>query len=178
MQLKKQQLQIEIVHFRLTLTKKQDQITAKQNALASWAGILADPGVSIRQWVYARNIYTTQKNVAGVDVPVFDRVEFEQAEYDLFLMPLWVDRAIDELRELASLRQEARVIEKAITVLAEELRITTQRVNLFEKVKIPEAKEAIRLIKIFLGDQMTNAIGRSKIAKMKIEEALEHEAVV
>jgi V/A-type H+-transporting ATPase subunit D len=51
------------------------------------------------------------------------------------------------------------------------LRITTQRVNLFEKVKIPGAKEAIRLIKIYIGDQMTNAVGRSKIAKNKIEEA-------
>ena len=50
------------------------------------------------------------------------------------------------------------------------MRITTQRVNLFEKVKIPEAKEAIRLIKIYIGDQMTNAVGRSKIAKNKIEE--------
>jgi V/A-type H+-transporting ATPase subunit D len=44
-------------------------------------------------------------------------------------------------------------------------------VNLFEKVKIPEAEETIRLIKIYLGDQMANAVGRSKIAKKKIEQA-------
>ncbi|MBU1147018.1 MAG: hypothetical protein KKD11_01570, partial [Candidatus Omnitrophica bacterium] len=48
--------------------------------------------------------------------------------------------------------------------------IATQRVNLFEKIKIPACKENIRLIRIYLGDQQTNAVGRSKIAKKKIEE--------
>jgi V/A-type H+-transporting ATPase subunit D len=62
--------------------------------------------------------------------------------------------------------------------LRRELRITTQRVNLFEKVKIPEAEEAIRLIKIYIGDQMSNAVGRSKIAKRKIEELEREEALV
>ena len=47
---------------------------------------------------------------------------------------------------------------------------TTQRVNLFEKVKIPEAKEAIRIIRIKLGDEMTAAVGRAKIAKNKLAE--------
>ena len=56
--------------------------------------------------------------------------------------------------------------------------LPTQRVNLFEKVKIPEAKEAIRLIKISLGDQMTNAVGRSKIVKNKIEEAYFEEVAI
>jgi V/A-type H+-transporting ATPase subunit D len=62
--------------------------------------------------------------------------------------------------------------------LREELRVTAQRVNLFEKVKIPETEEAIRLIKIYLGDQMANAVGRSKIAKRKIEDAVLAEAVL
>jgi V/A-type H+-transporting ATPase subunit D len=79
---------------------------------------------------------------------------------------------------MVSLQEEIRVIEQGISILKHELRITTQRVNLFEKVKIPEAKEAIRRIKIYIGDQMTNAVGRSKIAKNKIEEANVEEAVV
>jgi V/A-type H+-transporting ATPase subunit D len=87
-----------------------------------------------------------------------------------------VDTAIELLRELVAMREEIKIIEQGIVILRQELRITTQRVNLFEKIKIPEAKEAIRLIKIFLGDQMTNAVGRSKIAKRKIE-ALELEEV-
>jgi V/A-type H+-transporting ATPase subunit D len=91
-------------------------------------------------------------------------------------MPLWVDAAVDYLKELAVLRAEIKLLQEGLTILRSELRITTQRVNLFEKVKIPEAREAVRLIKIYLGDQLANAVGRSKIAKRKIE-ALE-EAVV
>jgi V/A-type H+-transporting ATPase subunit D len=68
-----------------------------------------------------------------------------------------------------SLRQEIKVIEEGLQILKHELRITAQRVNLFEKVKIPEAEEAIRRIKIYIGDQMANAVGRSKAAKRKIE---------
>jgi V/A-type H+-transporting ATPase subunit D len=114
-------------------------------------------------------IIASVKNIAGVDLSVFERAEFESVEYDLFIAPLWVDFAIEELRKLVSLCCEIKVLEKGIEVLRHELRITTQRVNLFEKIKIPEASEAIRAIKIYLGDQMANAVGRSKIAKRKIE---------
>ena len=45
----------------------------------------------IKDWLIPEKIITVNKNVAGVDVPVFERVDFEPAVYDLFLMPLWVD---------------------------------------------------------------------------------------
>ena len=57
------------------------------------------------------------------------------------------------------------------TLLENELRATSQRVNLFEKVKIPEAKENIRVIGVFLGDQQTAAVVRGKISKKKLVEA-------
>jgi len=88
-------------------------------------------------------------------------------------MPLWVDRALEDLRALVAILEEIKVLEKGISILRQELRITTQRVNLFEKVKIPEAEENIRVIKVYLGDQMANAVGRSKIAKKKLEKAEE-----
>jgi len=61
------------------------------------------------------------------------------------------------------------VLERQEQLLQEELRTTTQRVNLFEKVKIPECEENIRQIQIYLGDQQTAAVGRAKIAKGKLE---------
>jgi V/A-type H+-transporting ATPase subunit D len=109
---------------------------------------------------------------------VFARIEFVPVEYDLFLIPPWVDSAIELLRELAGLRQEIKIIRNAIDILKRELRITNQRVNLFEKVKIPGAQDSIRRIKIYIGDQMANAVGRCKIAKRKIEEFEYSEAAV
>jgi V/A-type H+-transporting ATPase subunit D len=170
LQLKKQQLQLEIVHQQKTLSERERSFVEKKRSAENWAGLLVETP-EIRQWLKPEKIIIHTKNIAGVEIPVFERLDFEPAQYDLFLAPPWLDPGIEALRDMVSLREEIRVLEKGISVLKHELRITTQRVNLFEKVKIPEAKEAIRLIKIYIGDQMTNAVGRCKIAKNKIEEA-------
>ena len=170
LQLKKQLLQIEMAHQQSDLQVREDSLSVKGKAAENWSGLLVE-APEIRQWLIPEKIVTATKNVAGVDVPVFERVDFEPVEYDLFLTPLWVDAGLVILKDLISLREEIKVIEQGISLLKHELRITTQRVNLFEKVKIPGAKEAIRAIKIYIDDQMANAVGRSKIAKNKIEEA-------
>lgn len=170
LQLKKQQLQMEIIHQLSMLGAKRSQEASRAAAAEAWLGLLADDQADIRKHIKIKKLAVDSKNIAGVDIPIFSNIEFENPEYDLFLAPLWVDVAIERLREIASIRQETLIINKGIEILRHELRITTQRVNLFEKVKIPDAKEAIRLIKIYIGDQMTNAVGRSKIAKRKIEE--------
>ena len=73
-------------------------------------------------------------------------------------------------REIAGLDAMAKTLRQRVTLLERELRATAQRVNLFEKVKIPEAKENIRVIGIYLGDQQTSAVVRGKIAKKKLQE--------
>jgi V/A-type H+/Na+-transporting ATPase subunit D len=201
LQLKKQQLQLEILQQIALLEEKERRLSAKKESAKNWAVLLNEPGIDgstasfdklrtspersrgalaidpersrridLKPYLKVESIESSVKNVAGVDFAVFSRAEFTPAEYDLFLMPLWIDSAIEQLRVLVALQEEIRTLEKGIEMLRHELRITTQRVNLFEKVKIPEAVEAIRLIKVFLGDQMANAVGRSKIAKQKIEE--------
>jgi V/A-type H+/Na+-transporting ATPase subunit D len=171
LQLKKQQLQMEIQHWHTIEQEKSRILNAKMHAAASWAGLLGeDPGIYIKQWLVPSQVVTVTRNIAGTDLPVFERAMFPEADYDLFLVPPWVDGAIESLQDFISGRQEAAVIGRAIAILKNELRITSQRVNLFEKVKIPESQEAIRRIKIYIGDQMANAVGRCKIAKRKIEE--------
>lgn len=170
LQLKKQQLQLEILKTARILQEREQSLAKKREAVNKWSGLLTDKSVSLTQWALPGQIRTAKRNIAGVDLPVFLGVDFVEADYDLFLMPLWVDRAIEELRQMNELRQEIKVIEESIRILKHELRITTQRVNLFEKIKIPESQEAIRVIKIYIGDQMANAVGRCKAAKRKIEE--------
>ena len=177
LQLKKQQLQLEIVHRQGVLLGKKNSLSEMKKSTEFWSGLLVE-APEIRQWLIPGKIITSKKNIAGVDVLVFEKADFEPIEYDLFLTPLWVDTALESLRDMVSVQEEIRVIEKGISVLQHELRISTQRVNLFEKIKIPEAKEAIRVIKIHIGDQMTNAVGRSKIVKNKIEEATSEEVAI
>ncbi|MBI4706795.1 MAG: V-type ATP synthase subunit D [Candidatus Omnitrophica bacterium] len=171
LQLKKQQLQLEILQQDNLLIDRESSLAKKKEQAKVWAGLLSGP-VDVRPWIKPARIISGTKNVAGVDMAIFERVEFAAAECDLFITPLWVDFAIEALHSLVSLKNEIMLIKEGIAVLKHELRITTQRVNLFEKVKIPETEEAIRLIKVYIGDQMANAVGRSKIAKRKIEEAV------
>jgi V/A-type H+-transporting ATPase subunit D len=95
-------------------------------------------------------------------------LEYEPVTYDLFLAPLWVDQALILLKEIAALNAEIEVLREQKELLGHELKVTTQRVNLFEKVKIPETRESIRKIGIYLGDQQTAAVVRGKMAKSKV----------
>jgi len=178
LQLKKQQLQMEILQQAVLLEEKEHLEERKRIGAENWAGLLSEPEISLKKWALPHKVSTDTKNVAGVDIPIFGRAEFPAAEYDLFVFPLWVDAAMEALKAIASLREELETIRKGMGILKHELRITTQRVNLFEKVKIPETKEAIRVIKIYIGDQMANTVGRSKIAKAKIERVFLAEALV
>jgi len=172
LQLKKQQLQLEILRLAGFLQDRKKAWTKKREEVRVWIGLLADPAVDVAPWIKPREVVTRARNVAGVDVPVFVTARFEPAEYDFFSAPLWIDTAIEQLRILASGEAEIKVTEEGLAILRRELRHTAQRVNLFEKVKIPETRHAIRLIKIYIGDQMANAVGRSKIAKKKIGQLM------
>lgn len=169
LQLKKQQLQLEIVHQIAAIERKRHELAGRRADAAAWAGLMhADPA-RFAAWARPARVDTGSRNIAGVDLPVFRGAIFASVEHDLFETPVWYDAALDLLREIAALEEEARLLFEGLAVLRRELRTTTQRVNLFEKVKIPETEEAIRVIKIFIGDQLANAVGRSKIAKRKLE---------
>lgn len=177
LQLKKQQLQLEILQQNVLLQDIKQTLVKKKQSILSWAGLLAEPQVEIKVFLEPAKTTTHLKNIAGVGIPVFDGLEFSEQGYDLFLMPLWLDNAVQSLREVIILNKEILVRQAGVNILRQELRVTTQRVNLFEKVKIPQAEENIRRIKIYIGDQMANAVGRSKIAKRKIEELILEEAL-
>lgn len=177
LQLKKQQLQLEILRQLSVWEEKNKVIVAKIKSAHDWAQLLSEDAIKT-PWFIPKSVTTGAKNIAGVDIPVFERADFDIAQYDLFLEPLWLDAGLEALRGIVALHLELEVIEKGIAILRQELRVTTQRVNLFEKIKIPEAEEAIRAIKIYIGDQMANAVGRSKLAKNKIEESVLEEALV
>jgi V/A-type H+-transporting ATPase subunit D len=167
--LKKQQLQMKILEARKLYAEREEALNAKLADIERWAGLLADSSVDIRAWVKPTDILVKTVNIAGANVPVFDDITFEHVEYDLYLTPFWLDRAVVQTRLMASILAELKVIQEGVAVLERELRITTQRVNLFEKVKIPECQENIRRIRIYLGDQQAGAVGVGKVAKKKIE---------
>ena len=115
--------------------------------------------------VKVTNVNTGTANIAGVAIPTFGSVDTEVKPIDPWATPAWLDSAVETAKQILSLQCERAVYEEQRRLVQEELQTTSQRVNLFEKIKIPECKEAIRVIKISLGDEQTAAVTRGKIAK-------------
>lgn len=167
LQLKKQQLQMVIRKVEAELAEKEKEYQTAFSALQNWIEVFGE-NAGLEELIEIESLVTDTGNIAGVDIPVFRHLVFKKIKYDLFEKPLWADKGIEKIKELAALDKEVSILKEQIRLLGEELRITTQRVNLFEKVKIPEAKENIRMINIYLGDQQTAAVVRGKMAKKNL----------
>ena len=176
LQLKKQQLQQVIMTTRAELAQKEAERVQMIGNLDDWVAVFAENAIfdedkSIDTLVQPETVICRDENIAGVTVPKFEELKFKDVEYDVDDYPLWVDTALVKLREIARLDALVSTLRKQEALLEKELRSTSQRVNLFEKVKIPEAKENIRVIGVYLGDQQTAAVVRGKISKKKLVEA-------
>ena len=170
LQLKKQQLQSVVMQVTAQLEKVEAERLKIVDGLDGWIAVFAENG-SFPEGMRLDSLICRDHNIAGVIVPVFEELTFEEISYDVADYPLWVDTAVVTLREIARLDALVKTLRTQVELLERELRSTAQRVNLFEKVKIPEARENIRVIGIYLGDQQTSAVVRGKIAKKKLQEA-------
>jgi V/A-type H+/Na+-transporting ATPase subunit D len=178
LQLKKQQLQSEVEIIKGNEAKVLAEIERKKTEISKWSVLLSQKlTVNVYQMVQVEDVVTEVENIAGVDVPVFQIVAFREFDYSFFIKPIWVDKAKRDLRALVVEREKLKIIRKRLEIIAEELRQTSIKVNLFEKRLIPECKENIKKIKIFLGDQEIAAICNAKIAKDKLKRKDMAEAV-
>ncbi|MCR5273355.1 MAG: V-type ATP synthase subunit D [Lachnospiraceae bacterium] len=176
LQLKKQQLQSVIMKVRVELEEKEAERVRMIGDLDDWVAVFAENTIfeeekKLDNLVQPDKVISKSENIAGVTVPKFEELTFKDIAYDVDDYPLWVDTALVKLREIARLDALVSTLRKQSELLENELRSTSQRVNLFEKVKIPEAKENIRVIGVYLGDQQTAAVVRGKISKKKLVEA-------
>ena len=166
--LKKQQLQAEIRTIEAKAKAVRREKEALERGFRSWIAVFCEKEAFPEGVVTVSNIRKGTGNIAGVAIPIFDGADFSRGDYDLYETPLWVDIAADHMEKAMSLDLEAEVLDEQVRLLESELRTTSQRVNLFEKVKIPETKENIKKISIYMADQQVNAVVRSKISKRKV----------
>ena len=169
--LKKQQLQGEIRLTELRIKELHAQKERLDESFKTWIGVFGEKGVFTKDILKITKLKTGMGNIAGVPIPIFEGAEFKVAQYDLFGTPLWLDMAVEKMAQALLLDLEAEIVEEQRKRLDHELRVTTQRVDLFEKVKIPETKGSIKKIQVYLGDQQTSAVVRGKIAKTGLVKA-------
>jgi V/A-type H+-transporting ATPase subunit D len=163
LQLKKAMLQFEVSLALLDLQKLEaikEEIEAKVDQFAH----LGFKSSEFAQILLVKKHY---ENVAGVEIPTFEKVLFKEPEYFLFDTPAWTESATEIYRELVIAKEKVAIAEEKRRALEKELREVSIRVNLFEKILIPRSTDNIKKIKIFLGDQQLAAVAQAKVAKRK-----------
>lgn len=166
--LKKQQLQAEIRTIDAEAKAVRKEKETLEKGFDSWIAVFSEKEAFPPGIIAVDNIRKGKGNIAGVDIPTFEGADFSRGDYDLYDTPLWVDIAANHMEKAMLLDLKAEVLDEQVRLLGEELLATSQRVNLFEKVKIPETEENIKKISIYLADQQVSAVVRSKISKRKI----------
>jgi V/A-type H+-transporting ATPase subunit D len=172
LKLKQQQLQLTMRQISKDHSEADEKLKEAKAKFESYKNVLNDiAGIDVRKQGSCSEVKTTSRNIAGVTIPIFEEAIFPEVSYSLFATPAWVDAALVDLRAINLWQSKMDVLQKQYDLLNRELTKIIQRVNLFEKVKIPQAKDNIRRIGIKLSDEMAAAVGRAKIAKSKLVES-------
>lgn len=170
LQLKKAMLQAQVQEARAVLEQAESELEASTKKTKSYAALLGErTAVSLDEVARVKRVDKTYENIAGVEVPHLQAIEFHPLTYSLFETPAWLDGAILSLRRLSEIKVRVAVALEKKQALERELHEVSIRVNLFEKVLIPRTEKNIRKIRVFLGDQELAAVARAKVAKGKIE---------
>jgi V/A-type H+-transporting ATPase subunit D len=171
LKLKEQQVQSSIVQTRQLYNKAQDEVDATGRIISAYDGLFNDvSGTNFKKFASPESVQTSTYSIAGVYVPKLESISFPKADYSLFGTAPWTDKALADLKTLHKQEAELKILQECLDLLQAELKKVMQRVNLFEKVMIPDTQENIRRIRIALGDQMTAGVARAKIAKAKLEQ--------
>ncbi len=166
LQLKKQQLQLEIASITARIEDVARQEAEQRAAVQPWIELFSLAGLP-EDLAVLEAIVTDKGNIAGVVIPLYRSVTVRRAALDLFATPSWYDDAQDLIEARLALGAQKRILEEQRRLITLELMTTSQRVNLFEKIKIPECRENIRVIRIHLGDEQTAGVARGKMAKRR-----------
>lgn len=174
LKLKQEQLQIEQIKAKRALREAASALSAVEATVESYMPLLLESlSFDLRALLKPARILTDSRSIAGVMVKVFKSLEFVPFKPDIFGNPLWVGMGLNQMRKVVEAKIRQRIIEIQYEAITKELRKATQKVNLFEKVLIPETHAAIKRIKIALGDEQVAQVVRGKIAKKKSAAAME-----
>lgn len=110
---------------------------------------------------------TGKKKIAGVVIPVFIKAQLEVSDTLWHEAPAWFADVLNYLRQLTMLDVKVKVSARQLQILERERKRTTQKVNLYEKVQIPELEDAIKRVKRFLEDEQNLSKAAQKMVKAR-----------
>ncbi|MGD1074510.1 MAG: V-type ATP synthase subunit D [Thermodesulfovibrionales bacterium] len=174
LELKRQQLTAEYKKAAERLAEAEQGKDRASKSLTGLLPVLGTSSMELSGLVRIRRLDIGEEHVLGLRLPVLRTVEFDAAKYSLLATPFWIDDLVQCIKDVAAYRLQLQVYRERVARLQAAVRRVSQRVNLFEKVLIPDARRNIAHIQIFLSDVERAAVVTSKIAKGKRVRELMH----
>jgi|SRR5271165_2265064 len=171
LELKRQQLTAERNKCRARSAEIEAKIAHRIEGIGAEIPMLANQDIDLKGLATLKTVTLGERNVVGQRLPILVDIEVAVAPYGYMARPHWVDLVAERLKDVLRLRVEARVTQRQMALLDAAATKVTQRVNLFDKVLIPRARENIRRIDIALGDLERSAVVNAKIAKRELRAA-------
>ncbi|MBU0682828.1 MAG: V-type ATP synthase subunit D, partial [Candidatus Omnitrophica bacterium] len=109
--LKKQQLQMELLKIHREMEEVKKEKAYVKAKTYEWVDVFNEK-VEIETLVKLDTIETIVGNIAGIDIPVFEKAVFKEKEYDFNTTPLWVDYGIEALKKTISLNARMEILKK------------------------------------------------------------------
>jgi V/A-type H+-transporting ATPase subunit D len=167
LELKRQQLSAEHKKGVQALAEAEQGADKASRSLTALLPVLGSTPMKLSGLVRVRRIDVAEEDVLGLRLPTLRTVEFDEAPYSMLSTPFWFDELVACVKASATYRLRLQVYRERVNRMRVAVRRVSQRVNLFEKVLIPNARRDIARIKIFLSDVERAAVVTSKIAKAK-----------
>ena len=174
--LKRRQLMLEVQKAQEEYTAAQSAVDDLETRIGEELPMLADEEFRLGGLVQMKSFKVTEQNIVGVKLPFLDSIECTVSDYSRLATPPWVDTLVQRLKDAAEQRIRAEIAGQRMSTLQIAVRRITQRVNLFDKILIPTARQNIQKIRIFLGDADRASVVTSKLAKKKQLQQREAEA--
>lgn len=168
LRLKKSLVQSQVMLIKNRIKRLKEDHKKRFNEVVEFSFLLSSKyEIDPLEYTEIEHIQKSYENIAGLELPNFEKIVFKEADYDLFDTPIWFDGATQQLKQLISSKEKIIVEQEKKRALQKELKDVSIRVNLFEKILIPRTLSHIKKIRIFLGDQELALVSQAKVAKLK-----------
>ncbi len=165
--LKRKQLMAARVETQKLLLAYQAELAQLREKVEDELTLLASHEIDLSTLLKVTKLTLVSQNLVGLKLPLLDELAVEHQAYSRLVTPFWVDLLVSCLEEALQLEVRISIENKRLDLLGKGLKKTTQRLNLFEKVLIPQSEKNLRKIRIALSDTERAGVVRAKIAKNK-----------
>ena len=98
-EMKEQQLKEVVQAIENSVLRLKRAIAVTNVEVQEWVAVMAEETIDFDDLIKVARITTELREIAGVTIEEFENIEFEDSDVDLLATPLWVDTALEVIKD-------------------------------------------------------------------------------